>query len=119
MDKKIITISILGVGARGGEAYGRYIHQSKDRFKIVSLCDPNEVRLEKYGETFEVPESDRFLDEEDFFEKKRSDVLLIATLDRLHVRQAVRALDLGYDLILEKPISLQVFIVEMKSSSLS
>ena len=105
MDKKIITISILGVGARGGEAYGRYIHQSKDRFKIVSLCDPNEVRLEKYGETFEVPESDRFLDEEDFFEKKRSDVLLIATLDRLHVRQAVRALDLGYDLILEKPIS--------------
>ena len=105
MDGKIITISILGVGARGGEAYGRYIHASKDRFKIVSLCDPNEVRLNKYGETFEVAESDRFLSEDEFFEKKRSDVLLISTLDRLHVRQAVKALDLGYDLILEKPIS--------------
>ncbi len=105
MDKKIITISILGVGARGGEAYGRYIHASKDRFKIVSLCEPNEFRLKKYGETFEVCEEDRFLDEDEFFTQKRSDVLLIATLDRLHVRQAVRALDLGYDLILEKPIS--------------
>ena len=105
MSKKIITISILGVGARGGEAYGRYIHACKDKFKITSLCEPNEFRLKKYGDTFEVDESDRFLDEEEFFTKKRSDVLLIATLDRLHVRQAVRALDLGYDLVLEKPIS--------------
>ena len=105
MDKKIITISILGVGARGGEAYGRYIHESKDRFKIVSLCDPNEFRLKKYGDTFEVEESQRFLTEEEFFAKKRSDVLVIATMDRMHVRQAMVALDLGYDLVLEKPIS--------------
>ena len=103
--KQIITISIIGVGARGGEAYGRYIHASKDKFKIVSLCDVNEYRLEKYGTAFEVPEGDRFTDEDVFFEKKRSDVLLIATMDRLHVRQAIKALELGYDLVLEKPIS--------------
>lgn len=105
MDKQIISISILGVGARGGEAYGRYIYECKDKFKIISLCEPNEFRLEKYGEAFEVAEENRFLSEDEFFEKKRSDVLLIATLDRLHVRQAVKALDLGYDLVLEKPIS--------------
>ena len=103
--EKIISISIIGVGARGGEAYGRYIHDSKDKFKIVSLCDVNEVRLEKYGKIFEVPQEERFLDEDEFFAKKRSDVLLISTMDRLHVRQAVKALDLGYDLVLEKPIS--------------
>ena len=105
MEKNVITISIIGVGARGGEAYGRYIHASKDRFKITSICDVNEYRLKKYGETFEVPEEDRFVSEDVFFEKKRSDVLLIGTMDRMHVRQAVRALDLGYDLLLEKPIS--------------
>lgn len=105
MEKKVITISIIGVGARGGEAYGRYIHASKDRFKIISLCDVNEYRLKKYGETFEVPEEERFVSEDVFFEKKRSDILLIGTMDRLHVRQAVKALDLGYDLLLEKPIS--------------
>lgn len=105
MKNNIITISIIGVGARGAEAYGRYIHACKDKFKIVSLCDVNEYRLEKYGKVFEVPEEERYTDENEFFTKKRSDVLLIATMDKMHVRQAVKALDLGYDLVLEKPIS--------------
>ena len=105
MAEKIITISIIGVGARGAVAYGEYIHSLKDKYKIVSLCDVNEFRLEKFGTKFEVPEEERYTDEEVFFEKRRSDVLLIATMDRLHVRQAVKALDLGYDLVLEKPIS--------------
>ena len=105
MDKKIITISIIGVGGRGGEAYGRYIYSLKDKYKITSLCEVNEYRLKKYGDAYEIPESERFLDEDAFFAKKRSDVLLIATMDRAHVRQAVKALDLGYDLVLEKPIS--------------
>lgn len=105
MSKDIITISIIGVGARGAEAYGRYIYSLKDKFKIVSLCDPNEYRLKKYGDAYEIPAEERFTDEEAFFAKKRSDILLIATMDQLHVRQAVTALDLGYDLVLEKPIS--------------
>ena len=105
MNDKIITISIIGLGNRGGDCYGRYIHDCKDKYKITDICDVNEFRLSKYGEVFEVPAEHRFLSEDEFFEKKRSDVLLIATLDKLHVRQAVRALDLGYDLVLEKPIS--------------
>ena len=105
MKDGIITISIIGVGARGGEAYGRYIHSLKEQYKIESLCEVNSYRLEKYGEAFDVPQEKRFTDEDEFFKEKRSDVLLIATMDRLHVRQAVRALDLGYDLVLEKPIS--------------
>ena len=105
MSEKMITISIIGVGARGAEAYGRYIYSLKNQYKITSLCDVNEYRLKKYGDAYEIPENERFLDEDAFFQKKRSDVLLIATMDRLHVRQAVKALDLGYDLVLEKPIS--------------
>ena len=105
MDKKIITISIIGAGGRGGEAYGRYIYSLKDQYKITSICEVNAYRLKKYGEAYEIPESERFLDEDAFFAKKRSDVLLIATMDRDHVRQALKALDLGYDLVLEKPIS--------------
>lgn len=105
MEKQLVTVSIIGVGARGGEAYGRYIHKLKDKFRIVSLCDTNAERLEKYGETFEVPRIDRFTDENEFFAKKRSDVLLVSTLDQMHVRMAKRGLALGYDILLEKPIS--------------
>ncbi len=105
MKVKILTMSIIGVGARGGEAYGRYIHKCSDKYKITNLCDINKERLKKYGEAFDVPEENRFLSEEEFFQKKRSDILLIGTMDRQHVAMAEKALSLGYDILLEKPVS--------------
>ena len=105
MEKRILTVSIIGVGARGGEAYGRYIHKCADKYKIVSLCEVNTDRLEKYGEAFGVAKEERFLSEEEFFAKKRSDILLIGTMDRQHVAMAEKALSLGYDILLEKPVS--------------
>lgn len=103
--KKIITVSIIGCGARGGIAYGQYINELKDKYDIVSVCDMNPLRLKKFGDLFGVPEKNRFLDENDFWTEKRSDLLLVCTLDRLHVRMAEKGLKFGYDLLLEKPIS--------------
>ena len=40
-----------------------------------------------------------------FLRKKRSDALVIATQDKDHVRMCIKALELGYDILLEKPIS--------------
>lgn len=105
MTNKIVTVSIIGLGGRGGEAYGRYLIKQKDKFKITHICDINPVRLHKYGEAFDVPQENRFDDEDKFFEKKLSDVLFITTQDRMHVRMAKKALNLGYDIVLEKPIS--------------
>ena len=105
MKNKIVTVSIIGLGGRGGEAYGRYIVELKDKFKITHICDINPVRLNKYGDLFGVEEANRFDEEDKFFEKKWSDVLFITTQDRMHVRMAKKALLLGYDIVLEKPIS--------------
>ena len=102
---KIVTVSIIGLGGRGGEAYGRYLITQKDKFKITHVCDINETRLNKYGELFEVEKENRYDDEDKFFEKKLSDVLFITTQDQMHVRMAKKALLLGYDIVLEKPIS--------------
>lgn len=105
MSNKILTVSILGVGARGGEAYGRYIHENADKFNVTHLCDIVEERLEKYALAFDVKKENCFLSEDEFFAEKRSDVLLICTMDRQHVDMAKKALDLGYDILLEKPVS--------------
>ena len=105
MEKKIVTVSIIGLGGRGGEAYGRYIATLKDKFKITHICDINDVRLNKYGDLFDVPTENRFDDEDEFFKEKLSDVLFITTQDRMHVRMAKKALLLGYDIVLEKPVS--------------
>ena len=105
MNKKIVSVSIIGLGGRGGEAYGRYMAFLADKFKITHICDINPVRLHKYGAIFDVSMENRFDDEDKFFEKKWSDVLFITTQDRMHVRMAKKALELGYDIVLEKPIT--------------
>ena len=103
MNNKKFTVAIIGLGARGAESYGRLMHSMKDKFEITALCDVDELKLEKYGKIFET--SELFNDETEFFKQKRADALVIATLDRDHVRQCERALELKYDVLLEKPIT--------------
>ena len=98
------TAAILGCGNRGAETYAKLLAE-KENFSIVSLCERDGERLAYYGELFSVPAEARFSSEEPFFERKRADLLVIATMDADHVRQAVKALSLGYDLLLEKPVS--------------
>lgn len=104
-EKKLFTVAILGVGSRGADAYGTILNDQKDRFNIVALCDIRQQRLDRFSEIFGVDKSHCFLDENEFFKQKRADVLIIATLDKDHVRQAIKALELGYDILLEKPIT--------------
>lgn len=100
---KLFTVAILGCGNRGAESYGTLLHALPEQFRIVALCETNAEKLKKYGERFGVDA--RFSNEEEFFREKRADLLVIATMDADHVRQGVKALSLGYDLLLEKPIS--------------
>jgi len=105
MENKVLNISIIGMGARGGYAYGLYLLKHKEKFNIVSICDVDQSRLDKWGDIMNVSKENRFNSEEDFFKQKRSDVLLITTMDKLHVRMANKALDIGYNILVEKPIS--------------
>ena len=102
---KIITVSILGCGSRGAWAYGAFMNQLKDKYKIVSLCDTDAYARAHVSESFDVDAKNVFADENEFFKEKRSELLIIATQDKDHVRQAKVALSLGYNLLLEKPIS--------------
>lgn len=105
MENKIFTVAIIGVGARGANAYGWQINDASDKFNIVALCDLRQERLDIFGKKFNVPEENRFLDEKEFFKEKRADVLLIATPDCDHVRHCLKAFELGYDIMMEKPIT--------------
>ena len=105
MDNKILTVSIIGVGLSGGENYGRYFYECKDKFRITDLCDVNETKLKKYGEAFGISEEHRFSTEESFFAEKRSDLLVIATMEKTHIRIARKAISMGYEVMLEQPVS--------------
>ena len=102
---KIFTISILGCGSRGHYTYGKCMYDFKDKFQIVSVCDINPAQIELAQKAWGIPTENCFLDAEEFLKEKRSDALVIATQDRDHVKMCIKALELGYDILLEKPIS--------------
>ena len=104
-EKQIFTVAILGAGARGALTYGRLMNRRTEQFDIISLCDMREDRLERFSKEFGVKPENCFTDENEFFKQRRADLLVIATQDDDHVRHCLRAFELGYDVMLEKPIT--------------
>lgn len=102
---KKYEVAIIGCGSRGRDAYGRIMHTEQEKWRIAALCDIDSEQLQRTATDFGVKQEDCFISEEEFFLKKRADVLVIATQDRDHVRMCCAALKLGYDVLLEKPIS--------------
>lgn len=102
MSKKF-TVAILGTGARG-YVYGSLM-KNDPHYQVVALCDQNPAQIEKINALFHLPPEKIFYSDEAFFAEKRADVLVIATHDRFHVPQCLKAMALGYDVLMEKPVS--------------
>ena len=101
--KSDFTVAVLGAGGRG-YTYAKFFNNRKE-FKVVSACDFNPKQLDKMKMAYDIDNNMLFNDEEVFFEQKRADILVIATCDNVHVRECIRAMEMGYDVLLEKPIS--------------
>lgn len=100
-----MNFAIIGLGGRG-QTYAHFIKYYGS--KVVSVCDTDLSKKEIAMREYDVDAANFFTDEDMFFQEKRADALVIATLDTLHYRQAMKALELGYDLLLEKPIAVSI-----------
>ncbi len=104
--KEKITIAIAGLGSRGRTAYGAILLDMKDRAQVVAVADFDKKRTELAQKEHNVKSENVFLSVEEMLSKERlADAVLICTQDRDHVRHALMALDKGYDILLEKPVS--------------
>ncbi len=104
-NNKILTAAIIGCGGRGCNAYGDLMLKMPEKYKVVAMCDINPVTLKTQNTRFNVSENNLFVNPDEFLKEKRADLLVIATLDDSHIDIGVKALELGYDLLLEKPLS--------------
>ena len=96
--------AVLGFGNRG---YGYSQHMKNDgRAQMVAVCEKNAGRKETAVREFGISPDMFFTDETEFFAKgKLCDLLIISTQDTDHYGHALQALEVGYDLLLEKPIA--------------
>lgn len=104
MEKKVFTVAVIGAGSRGLDSYTMFMHKHGG-FKLVSVCDTRQVRLDLAVSQYGAKEVNCFINEDEFFKEKRADVCVVATQDQQHVEHCIKALKLGYDVLLEKPIS--------------
>ncbi len=104
--RKKITVAICGFGNRGAEAYGSYQMLHPDEMEIVAVADPRPARRALAVKEYGVPEDRCFTSGEAMLaQEKLADVMFITTQDSDHIRFAIPALEKGYHLLLEKPIS--------------
>lgn len=102
---KKITAIIIGAGSRG-KIYARYSESHPDEFSVVSVADPNDVRRNFVREKYSLNDEYCFTDWRQVFNRpKFADTVFICTQDSMHFAPAMAAIENGYDIMLEKPIS--------------
>lgn len=100
--KKLI---LIGAGGRG-ITYTDIAASMPDEFKVVAVAEPRESRREYIKEKHGISSDMCFNDYHELLAKpKLADTALICTLDRMHLEPALAAIEKGYDIVLEKPIS--------------
>ena len=94
---------LIGAGNRG-MTYGQWA--VNHGIQIVAVAELRPDRLKDAAERLDVPEEMRFQDAKELLSLgKIADAAIIATMDRDHYGHVMQALDCGYDILLEKPIS--------------
>lgn len=102
---KPVTAITLGAGARGN-VYGDYAVEYPQQLDIVGVAEPIPLRNERYAKKHAIPDANRFKTWEDVFKRpKFADAVIVSTPDQLHYGPCMAALKMGYNVLLEKPIS--------------
>ena len=100
------TVAVVGLGARGHHTYAKYQHLFPEKMKIVAIADIDKEKVELCKEEFNVSDDMCFYDAMDLLDQdKLADVIIIATQDGDHRQHTLKAIEKGYEILLEKPIS--------------
>ncbi len=99
-----MDIAVVGFGSRG--AHYIDIADCAKIGKVVAVCDINENCLKLAKEKYNLPDDRLFTDVNEFFNAgKFAELCIVATQDAQHREHAIRAMEVGYNLLLEKPIA--------------
>jgi len=98
-----MKVIILGAGGRG-HVYSKLC--TGFGVEVVGLADPDGSRLQKVAKECGIPQENLYSDWREVLAKpKFADAVINATTDLLHYESTMKAIELGYHILLEKPIS--------------
>ena len=101
-----IKIALIGAGARGMYAYAPYVKANPEIVEFVAVAEPNETRRNQFKEEYNIKDENVFDTWEKLLEgEKLGDAIIIANNDESHYEPTKIALEKGYHVLLEKPMS--------------
>lgn len=97
-----MKLALIGAGQRG-MIYAGY---TDERARIAAVVEPDDGRRKAASDEHGIPPEMQFRSVDEFYRMgKICDAVIISSMDRDHYEQTMEALELGYDILLEKPIS--------------
>jgi predicted dehydrogenase len=107
-----VKLAMVGTGSRGTSMWGSGLTQQySDRIEFVGLCDMNPGRVEAGKEIIRAncPTYSDLANPMGAFEKMiretKPDLLIVTTVDATHNEYIVRGMELGVNVITEKPMT--------------
>ncbi len=105
MNNRPLKTIIVGGGHRS-LTYAALSEIESDKMEIVGVADPNENRRKSIAERFNIPDDKCFASSEELAAVPRfADAVINGTMDHIHVETTIPLLKAGYDVLLEKPFS--------------
>ncbi len=103
--------AVVGLGGRSNMYIDALVGSHREYGQLVAFCDVNETRMEYYNRMIAARPGagpvatytpDRF---EAMLDEQKVDRVVVTSIDRTHHRYIIRAMDVGRDVITEKPMT--------------
>lgn len=102
---------LVGTGGRAEFFYGAIVRDFKETCQLVAFCDLNQTRMDYANrlleERYDHSQINTYLhtDFEQMIEKEKPDTVVVTSVDRTHHTYIIKALELGCDVVTEKPMT--------------
>jgi predicted dehydrogenase len=104
--------AVVGTGGRSRMFVDALLSTYKKGSALVALCDSNPLRMayynERFGKLFGLKPLPAYAasDFEQMIAETRPDVVIVTSMDRTHHEYIIRAMELGCDVVTEKPMTI-------------
>lgn len=102
-----LSVGVIGAGSIGNVHLTGYAANKKS-VDIKAICDITKSRLNEMGEKFNVPAESRYTDYKKMLASEELDAVSICTPNYLHFEIAMAAVKAGLNILLEKPMVLNL-----------
>jgi len=103
---KKITAILIGAGDRGLNAYAQYSINNPGVIEFIAVAEKNKERREYFKKLYNISDDMVFETWDGIFKREKfADAVFICTNENYHYEPTILAMQKGYNILLEKPIT--------------